>query len=283
MQIENFLIVIIENDAFQESIVNEKEGISSITKCVLIKSPNDSSLTNIEKIPRYALNVVWHILRSIYGLKASKQLKSNDQFVEYVLQVSNQQSKKVKKISSGIIWKLGDERIFRSEHAEQERKRGEQMDDDDLPDIDDQFMTDDQCDGSNSFDLMISFSNSVADKIVCQKIYNRLTVKNISVYIEKQGQHRLQVIKKAMQRQKILLVCLSNEYRKSKVCMAEIEYAFKFKCPIIPVLADATYKPKGWLNHLIGEKVVINFTQKKITDAMDKLMIEINKLKSLDQ
>jgi hypothetical protein len=273
------LLVIVTDDTFQETIVNEKDGISSLIKCLFINCSDNPSLKSFENIRHFALKILWILLRTIYALKICKQLKSNDQFVEYVLNVSN----KSKKTAGNIIWKLGDEQTFRSEHAEKERKRTKHDDGDDnddaSSDIDDQLTTDDQ---QNDFDVFISFSNNLADKIICRKISNRLKAQNFRVYIDKPGTHRLEVMKKAAQQQKTIIICLSNEFRKSKECMTEIEYTSKYKCPIVPILTDATYKPKGWLNHLIGEKDLINFTQKNITDAIQKLIGEINKLNEID-
>lgn len=273
------LLVIVTDDTFQETIVNEKDGISSLIKCLFINCSDNPSLKSFENIRHFTLKILWILLRTIYALKICKQLKSNDQFVEYVLNVSN----KSKKTAGNIIWKLGDEQTFRSEHAEKERKRTKHDDGDDnddaSSDIDDQLTTDDQ---QNDFDVFISFSNNLADKIICRKISNRLKAQNFRVYIDKPGTHRLGVMKNAAQQQKTIIICLSNEFRKSKECMTEIEYTSKYKCPIVPILTDATYKPKGWLNHLIGEKDLINFTQKNITDAIQKLIGEINKLNEID-
>lgn len=209
-------------------------------------------------------------------------MKSNDQFVEYVLYVVNQTAKKPKEIAGHIIWKLGDERIFRSEQNEKERKRaahGDDDDDDNAADIDEQLITNKQL---NDFHVFISVSNHVADKIICRKIAGRLKAKQFHVYVEKSGAHRSEMMRKAAQKKKTIIFCLSNEFQNSKDCMTEIEHASKYKCPFVSILTDSNYKPKGWLNHLIGEKNAIDFGQKNIKDAVEKLIDEINKLNEAD-
>jgi hypothetical protein len=126
----------------------------------------------------------------------------------------------------------------------------------------------------------MSFSNDLNIKNLCHRIHGRLIAKKIRVYMEEQGVHRLELIKKAVDKKKIILVCLSATYRTSKLCMAEIEYAFQNKCPVIPVIVEANYKAKGWLSHLIGGKTPTDLTQKNFNEAIRDLFVEIEKLKA---
>ncbi|CAF3091672.1 unnamed protein product [Rotaria sp. Silwood2] len=272
---------LLTNDLVQKTIVEEKEGILFLTKFSCIICQDNPTSDTIRKIRVTALKIIWKLLSVAPAL--SKKLKLNDLFIDYLLTFISKASQKEKILPSSIIWKLGDEGTLRLEQAGK-KKQLEQEDHTENNDtaIDDQYNPIDLLDDSVSFDLMMSFSDDSSDISLCRKICNRLKKKMFNVYFEQQGKHRLESMKKAVLEKKIFLACLSAKYRISKVCMAEIEYASKNGYPIIPVIVEKNYKVKGWLNHLIGKRKVIDFKQEIFDDALLNLTIEINKIKTSD-
>ncbi|CAF4178083.1 unnamed protein product [Rotaria sp. Silwood2] len=275
------LETLLTNDLVQKTIVEEKEGILFLTKFSCIICQDNPTSDTIRKIRVTALKIIWKLLSVAPAL--SKKLKLNDLFIDYLLTFISKASQKEKILPSSIIWKLGDEGTLRLEQAGK-KKQLEQEDHTENNDtaIDDQYNPIDLLDDSVSFDLMMSFSDDSSDISLCRKICNRLKKKMFNVYFEQQGKHRLESMKKAVLEKKIFLACLSAKYRISKVCMAEIEYASKNGYPIIPVIVEKNYKVKGWLNHLIGKRKVIDFKQEIFDDALLNLTIEINKIKTSD-
>jgi hypothetical protein len=265
----------------QERIVEEKDGISSLTKCVCVKCPDNPTLSALKKIQRSSLDIIWKLLSS--GPSATKKLKANDLFIDHLLTLSNEPSKKLQRSARNIIWKLGNEETFRYEQAEKKKEREEENHEESRTrTVDDQAIANNQWDDSVPFDLLISYSNDLSISSLCHKIRNRLIAKKFKVYIEQQGKQRLEKMQKAVDKRKIILACLSTNYRASKVCMAEVEYAFNHKCPVIPVIVESNYKVKGWLKHLLGNTNAIDFTQKNFNDMILRLIVEIDKMKAAD-
>ncbi|CAF1468658.1 unnamed protein product [Rotaria sp. Silwood1] len=260
------LEILLENDIVQKTIVEEQEGMLFLTKFACIICPDNPTSDIIRKIRLSSLKIIWHLLSIVPTL--NKKLKSNDLFIDHLLTFINKVSQKEKMIPNGIIWKLGHEETLRQEQAGKKK----QIEEDDRTTTDDQYDSTDAWDDSVPFDLMMSYSDDSSEKSLCRKISNRLKSEDFKVYFEKQGKHRLESMKKAVLKQKLFLACLSAKYRASKVCMAEIEYASKSGCPIIPVIVGKNYTVKGWLNHLIGkrktyfyEKIIHYMTQSSTT------------------
>ncbi|CAF3730254.1 unnamed protein product [Rotaria sp. Silwood1] len=268
------LEILLENDIVQKTIVEEQEGMLFLTKFACIICPDNPTSDIIRKIRLSSLKIIWHLLSIVPTL--NKKLKSNDLFIDHLLTFINKVSQKEKMIPNGIIWKLGHEETLRQEQAGKKK----QIEEDDRTTTDDQYDSTDAWDDSVPFDLMMSYSDDSSEKSLCRKISNRLKSEDFKVYFEKQGKHRLESMKKAVLKQKLFLACLSAKYRASKVCMAEIEYASKSGCPIIPVIVGKNYTVKGWLNHLIGKRKTVNFKQKLFEDAFLNLISEIRKLKN---
>lgn len=252
-----------------------------MTKCVCIKSSEDSNLKLIKKIQESAVFIIWRL--SFSGPKTSKYLKSNDLFIDKMLVLLNGTSKKAKQNADAIIWRLGSEEQIRFEKTQKdtEKQRSRRQNQGDTAD-DDQLISPDEWDETIPYDLLISYSSNVNDKILALKVQTRLLSRNYRVYSEDQGSHRLELMQKAAAKKKPILVCLSSAYRKSNICMAEVECANKAACPIIPVIVEPKYKVQGWLKHSIGGKNSIDLTLKAFNEGLLKVFEEIEKIKSSD-
>ncbi|CAF1590671.1 unnamed protein product [Rotaria magnacalcarata] len=282
------LEVLAQNDTLSECLAEEKEGISVMTKCVCVnklqdknpdrkkvaerivedKSSDDDDRKQIlERIQKSAVLIIWKL--SFYGPKTITKLKSNDLFIDQILLLLSATSEKSTKTPKAIIWRLGNEETIRSELAKKDKTQRKTDEDTTDPD---QLISTDEWDESIPYDVIISYSNKIQDKILTVKIYNRLTATGYRVYSEKQGNHRLQLMKKAVEKRKPILVCLSSAYRTSKICMAELEYAVKQSNPVIAVIVEPNYKIQGWLKHIINGKNPIDLTNLKMKEFDDQLI-----------
>jgi len=227
-----------------------------------------------KSIQKTAIDIVW--ILSCYGPTISKKLKENDLFIDQLLILLNETKKKTREVVDSIIWRLGSIETVRLEQTQNESNRRDKTDDDD------QLPVSDEWDESIPYDLLISYSNNVSDKVLTLKIYNRLVKKGYRVYSEKPGKHRLELMQQAIAQKIPILACLSKNYRSSKICMAEVDYADKQLCPIIPVIVEEKFKIQGWLKHIVAGKTLIDFTEKKFDEALFILYDEIEKLISSD-
>jgi hypothetical protein len=79
----------------------------------------------------------------------------------------------------------------------------------------------------------------------------------------------------AIERSHTIIICMSEEYRKSNYCRAEAHYAFQRQRKIVPVLLEKHYKPDRWLLFLIGQLLYIDFTKYEFSRAMEMLFKEL--------
>jgi hypothetical protein len=79
----------------------------------------------------------------------------------------------------------------------------------------------------------------------------------------------------AIERSQKVIICMSEDYRKSNYCRAEANYAFQRQREILPILLQKHYKPDGWLLFLIGQLVYVDFTKYEFDRAMVMLFKEL--------
>jgi hypothetical protein len=79
----------------------------------------------------------------------------------------------------------------------------------------------------------------------------------------------------AIERSQKVIICMSEDYRKSNYCRAEANYAFRRQREIIPIVLQKHYKPDGWLLFLIGQLLYVDFTKYEFDQAMMMLLKEV--------
>jgi len=80
----------------------------------------------------------------------------------------------------------------------------------------------------------------------------------------------------AIERSHTIIICMSEQYRRSNYCRAEAHYAFQRQLKIVPILLQQYYRPDGWLLFLIGQLIYVDFTKVEFPRAMDSLLKELN-------
>jgi len=213
---------------------------------------------------------------------AIEQIKDNDLLMEHIKNLSEKQDKYQAAIANRILWKVEDEAEFISKHGKQnqmtiikvfdEKKaiyqyiRGDyhfHLIDEKIPEI---------------FDIIISYCQD--DKKFPYEIYNRLIASNFyRISFDKDNIHSSnpRAMATAIEQSTIVIMCFSTKYRHSYACRLEAEYAKKRQRPIIPVKIDSGYNPTGWLEEMIGEEKLIDFT-KEFNIAYTQLINEINEV-----
>ncbi|CAF3332738.1 unnamed protein product [Rotaria sp. Silwood1] len=79
----------------------------------------------------------------------------------------------------------------------------------------------------------------------------------------------------AIEKSNIILICMSEQYRRSNYCRAEANYAFRRRTRIIPILLQEHYQPDGWLLFLVGQLLYVDFTKYEFLESMEMLIKEI--------
>ncbi|CAF1116538.1 unnamed protein product [Rotaria sordida] len=161
----------------------------------------------------------------------------------------------IRKAARGILWNLNSDR-------------------------DKQIFTE-KCD-STTFDIMISYSHK--DKQICKHLYEQLIRTGYRVWIDFDQIHGnvMDAMVQAIEQSRTIIICMSEQYRRSNYCRAEAEYAFQRRLKIVPVLLQEHYKPDGWLLFLIGQSLYVDFTKHEFPIAIEMLIKEIKALHMQD-
>ena len=202
----------------------------------------------IEMLDQYpiTLDILWAFS---FNHDIQQQLRDNAPFMAKLGHLAkNSDNEQMRKATHGILWNL--------ESIHQDRP---------TPDIDDQRM----------FDIMISYSHK--DQILCKQIYEHLVQAGYRVWIDFDQMHGnvMDAMAQAIERSHIIVICMSEQYRRSNYCRAEAHYAFQRGLKLVPVLLQEHYQPDGWLLFLIGQILYVDFTKYDFQQSMRLLIREL--------
>lgn len=192
------------------------------------------------------LDILWSLS---FNTDIQQQLRTNRSFMNKLTRLQEEcNNEKMRKIIFGILWNL--------ESNHQDRPIAE--------------ITDEK-----TFDIMISYSH--LDEAICKQIYEGLVNYGYRVWIDYDQIHGnvMDAMAQAIERSNTILICMSEQYRKSNYCRAEAHYAFQRQLKIVPILLQEHYKPDGWLLFLIGQLLYVDFTKYEFTRAMELLIQEL--------
>lgn len=132
--------------------------------------------------------------------------------------------------------------------------------------------------GSNSkFDIMLSYSHS--DKTLCFQVCERLVKDGYHVWLDRDQMHgdTMSSMAHAIENSEFILVCMSEAYKQSPYCQAEVHYAFERRCKLVPLVMKTKYKPDGWLGIIVSGKIYVDFSKFEFEMAYSMLKTEIEK------
>ncbi|CAF1099628.1 unnamed protein product [Adineta steineri] len=227
------------------------KGLTNLSKIDAIQqkiADTNKVLLLIEMCDEYPLvyDIIWALS---FNHDIQQQLRSNRQLMlklTYLKQELN--NPQMRKITQGILWNLEslhEDRAVSEENAE------------------------------IRFDIMISYSHN--DKILCKQIYDELIKSGYRVWIDFDQMHGniMDAMAQAIEHSNVILICMSEQYRRSNYCRAEAHYAFQRQLKIVPILLEKHYKPDGWLLFLIGQLLYVNFTKYEFSQAIQMLIKEL--------
>ena len=194
--------------------------------------------------------VVYDILWALsFNQHIQQQLRSSSLFMSKLFHLEKEcVNELMRKTTHGILWNL---EINHEDHAISESTM------------------------KKKFDIMISYSHK--DKILCKQLYEELTKAGYHVWIDFDQMHGnvMDAMARAIEQSQTVIICMSEEYRKSNYCRAEAHYAFQREQKIVPVLLQKHYKPDGWLLFLVGQLLYVDFVKYDFEQAMKMLLKEL--------
>ena len=197
--------------------------------------------------------IVFDILWALsFNEDIQQQLRSNTVFMTRLVHRSNRcDNEQILKSLHGILWNL------ESNHDDRTAATTTETNDEKL------------------FDIMISYSHK--DEIICRRIYDELIKAGYRVWIDFDQMHGniMDAMAKAIEQSKAILICMSEQYRRSNYCRAEAHYAFQRQLKLVPVLVQEHYQPDGWLLFLVGQLLFIDFSKYEFLQASEMLIREL--------
>ncbi|CAF1022810.1 unnamed protein product [Adineta ricciae] len=190
-----------------------------------------------------AYNIIWALS---FNEDIKVRLLSNRAFMDKLgLLKENTENDKMRNTISGILWNLSSKRLDRSISE------------------------------TPMFDIMISYSHK--DEGICKQIYEELVKTGFRVWIDFDQMHGniMDAMAQAIERSNMIIICMSEQYRRSNYCRAEAHYAFQRELKIVPILLQEHYEPDGWLLFLIGQLLYVDFTKYEFSRAIELLIKEL--------
>ena len=122
------------------------------------------------------------------------------------------------------------------------------------------------------------------ERELCLKIKSDLIKRNYKVLMDQVGHVKntqkinLQQISNRIEDCLCILMCVSDQYKESVHCRAEVEYGFSLNKPLIPLIMQSDFKSSGWLGIIMGTKIFVNFTKYDYDECIRRLIMEIQPL-----
>jgi hypothetical protein len=200
------------------------------------------------KVHQPALEI---LLSLSFTKEASSYLKQNQEFMNCIRNLStntNNEKVTLQRAAEGLLWKLEKETEAVAKPTNS---------------------------NSYQYDMMISYSHS--NKKLCHQIYDQLIKDGFRVWIDKEDMHGATMIAmaNAIENSNIVIICISDAYKKSFYCQSEAHYAFERRHHLIPLIMEAKYNPDGWFGIIVSGKIHIHFAKMDFKSAYQQLKIEI--------
>ncbi|CAF2412789.1 unnamed protein product [Rotaria sp. Silwood2] len=163
------------------------------------------------------------------------------------------------KMADGLLWNI----VTESEFREKEQKS-----------IDETKNADDQ---NLKYDIMISYCYD--DKDLVYEIHEFLANEGYNIWFERNNSHgkTIETQAEAIDNSTLVILCVSNSYKRDNQCQAVARYAFNCKQFILPLIVRKGYTIGGWLNVITNKYKPINFVVSNFKVASSLLIQEINR------
>jgi len=86
----------------------------------------------------------------------------------------------------------------------------------------------------------------------------------------------METVAVAIDKSALIIICLSDSYKRDNHCQAEVEYAHNSKRIILPLIVRQGYEINGWLTSIIDKNASVNFDVSDFKTSSSLLIKEIN-------
>ena len=237
-----------ENEEAQKELIKQ-DAVPVIVKCA------SEMQFDVPTVQQPSLECLWTMAFTPDGLTKligspgflnhlKKVLKDSTTIAE----TDEESSDELAKLADGLLWKIEKEPVLL------ERKEPTQK---------------------FKYDIMISYEHG--DRKMCEQIYERLTNQNkLRVWFDKKNMYGsvMDSMAEAVEESEFVLICMSEDYKKSQCCRSEATYAYKLQRCIIPLKLHRDFRLSGWLAMTIGDLLYVDFTEKHPFDVSYTNLLE---------
>jgi len=85
----------------------------------------------------------------------------------------------------------------------------------------------------------------------------------------------MEIIAEAIENSELVIICMSDSYKRDNHCQAQAEYALISKRILLPLVVHDGYKPDGWLNSIISNNNYIDIGKYDFKMASELLLKEL--------
>lgn len=87
----------------------------------------------------------------------------------------------------------------------------------------------------------------------------------------------METVAETIESSELILICMSDSYKRDNHCQAQAECALTSKRLILPLAVHSNYKPDGWLSSIIHNNIYIDFGAYDFNVAFGALLREIKR------
>ncbi|CAF1247868.1 unnamed protein product, partial [Rotaria sordida] len=228
-----------------------------------------------------AHGVIWKLEDEEKFMKEAEEKKSKEKSTEKLEEVASKEQKSEKTVDDEKKPKEATDDSKKTKEATSDEKKSKEKA------VAEEKPKEEAADEEKpqQYDMMISYC--WAQKDLCHQINDRLEKDGYSVWLDRDEMcgSIVESMAEAVENSRIILICMSSNYKMSTNCQAEADYAFNRKSKIIPLKVEKDYTPDGWLGFMAGSKIYIDFADKE-DEEFDKayeLLIAGIKRQDLDE
>ena len=116
------------------------------------------------------------------------------------------------------------------------------------------------------------------------EVKNRLKGKGIKTWFDLENMKKdslLESMAFAVENAELVVSFYSDKYKRSVNCRKEASFADKLQKPLLFIRVEKGYKPDGWLNFLLLDKIFVDLNESTIDIVVENIIQELFKLKKM--
>lgn len=277
MELSLSYLEVVQNDAVKEEIVND-DGLNLLGQCSFREDLDFPTI-------RYpALRIIETIS---FASEAPKKLIANERLIDHLNDLARAKDQIQTPLAKRILWLAEKEEKFIEQQEQKKAKEQKSMAD--LPtkkEFNEKKAVYQYIPGDYHFpldrrvavskcDLVISYAPS--DRIIAQKIQEQLKSRDrYEVVALEADDSDPEFMAQSIENAPIVIICCSLEYRNSNASRLQATFAEKRDRKLFGLKVDRKYAINGWLEEVVKETELIDFTKADLNNSMKELEDQID-------